>query len=92
MEEIKIQSRNHLEAGSEAGESPRILCSTRGKSLICSMIEKRSDTGGQAEGIIADISTKSFTKRPALQEGPLVSIINFMNNAIFVNNKPGNVI
>ena len=55
------------------------------------MIEKRSNTGGQAEGIIADISTKSFTKRPALQSGPLVSIFNFMNNAVFVNNKPGNV-
>ncbi|SEQ74422.1 hypothetical protein SAMN02910369_02347 [Lachnospiraceae bacterium NE2001] len=55
------------------------------------MIEKRSNTGGQAEGIIADISTKSFTKRPALQQGPLVSILNFMNNAVFVNNKPGNI-
>ncbi len=55
------------------------------------MIERRSNTGGKAEGILADISSKSFTKRPALQQGPLVSILNFMNNAIFVNNKPGNV-
>ena len=55
------------------------------------MIERRSNTGGQAEGILADISTKSFTKRPALQSGPVISILNFMNNAVFVNNKPGNV-
>lgn len=41
--------------------------------------------------MISDILTKSFTKRPALQEGPLVSICNFMNNAIFVKNKPGSV-
>ena len=55
------------------------------------MIEKRSNTNGEAENLIADISTKSFCKRPALQEGPLVSIFNFMNNAIFVKNKPGSV-
>ena len=55
------------------------------------MIERRSDTDGKAEGILGDISTKSFTKRPALQAGPLVSIFNFMNNAVFVNNKPGSV-
>lgn len=55
------------------------------------MIEKRSSTNGEAEKLIADISTKSFCKRPALQEGPLVSISNFMNNAIFVKNRPGDI-
>ena len=55
------------------------------------MIEKRSDTNGEIEGRIADILVNSFTRRPALQEGPLVAICNFMNNAIFVKNKPGSV-
>ncbi|MCR4845108.1 MAG: hypothetical protein K5865_00020 [Eubacterium sp.] len=55
------------------------------------MIERKSDTSGEAEGAIADIAVKSFTKRPALQEGPLISIFNFMNNALFVKNKPGRV-
>ena len=55
------------------------------------MIERKSDTNGEAEGTIADIANKSFTKRPALQEGPIVSIFNFMNNALFVKNRPGKV-
>ena len=55
------------------------------------MIERKSDTNGEAEGTIADIAVKSFTKRPALQEGPLISIFNFMNNALFVKNRPGKV-
>ncbi|MCR5214715.1 MAG: hypothetical protein K6E10_09880 [Eubacterium sp.] len=56
------------------------------------MIEKRSDTpGDEAEVQLADICMKSFMKRPALQEAPLISISGFMNNAIFVKNKPGHV-
>ncbi len=56
------------------------------------MIEKRSkEPEDEVENRIADICTRSFLKRPALQEGALVSISSFMNNAIFVKNTPGNV-
>ena len=63
----------------------------RGRSLICSMIEKRSDSDGEAEIRIADISTKSFIKRPALKDAAFIAISTFMNNAIFVKNRPGSV-
>ena len=65
----------------------------KGKSLICSMIERRSDekANGEPEARVAEIVTKSFEKRPTFQDGPLISIANMMNNSVFVGNKPGSV-
>ena len=55
------------------------------------MIEKRSESDGEAEIRIADIGTKSFIKRPSLKDAAFIAIGTFMNNAIFVKNRPGHV-
>ena len=55
------------------------------------MIEKRSETNGEAENLIADICTKSYLKRPSMKDSAFIAISSFMNNAIFVKNKPGHV-
>ena len=63
----------------------------RGRSLICSLIEKRSNTNGELEARLADIATKSFLKRPSLKEAAAIAITNFMSNAVFVKNRPDDI-